>query len=432
VYPDREIVLKKSGNDWHMVKPLDAVADSVAAKGLVTAIANAEITKELTEAAADLAPYGLDKPTVTVTLRQGDAALPAISVGKSTPVGFNAYAKKADDAKIYLTSGSLKTALDKQTKDLRDKSILSFSDADVHKIQIQGEGKDILLSEKDNKWFIEKPATYDADGATIRNLLSTLRSMRAVDFPSDAPTDLAQYGLDAPRLKVTLGVGTDGTEKTLAIGKDNDQKQIYVQRGGQPTVFAVNDFVFRDLNKSVEDLRDKTVLAFDRDKLSAIQVVGKEGKTRLVRGDDKKWKVEGSDAKPLEPAINQYVSDLAELKGYEIATDHADNLADYGLDQPKVAITLYGDGQQEIGTVLLGERAATEGKTEHTAMKAGGTTVFLVRDYLTTRLNKKPDGFVEKVVTPGAPSAAADEEEADLGEDVEEEDVETIEIPVEQ
>jgi uncharacterized protein DUF4340 len=408
VYPDREVLLKKSGNDWRMIKPVDALADAVAVKGVINAVAQAEISKELAEPSSDLAQYGLDKPTVTVTLRKGETALPTISIGKNTPVGSNAYVKKSDDKKVYLTSGAFRTTMDKQVKDLRDKTILSFSDADVHKIEIQGDGKDIVLSEKDNAWSIEKPTAYAADGGTVRNLLSTLRSLRAVDFPSEDATDLAAYGLDKPRLKVTLTLGNDATEKALAVGKENDQKQVYVQRGGQPAVFAVNEWVFRDLDKNVGDLRDKTVLAFDRDKVNGVQIAAKDGKVKLVRGDDKKWSVADVEGKAVESTINQYLTDLHDLKGTDVAADQPASLTEFGLDQPLVVITLFGDGQQEIGTVLLGEHKSADGKTEYTAMKAGGTTVFQVRDYTVTRLNKKADAFIEKAVTPGvAPAAPA-------------------------
>src|SRR5262245_60679101 len=49
VYPDREIALKKSGDDWRLTKPIEAAADSVTVKNLVSAIAEAEIKKELTD-----------------------------------------------------------------------------------------------------------------------------------------------------------------------------------------------------------------------------------------------------------------------------------------------------------------------------------------------------------------------------------------------
>src|SRR5713101_10097759 len=83
VYADREIDLKKSGEDWHLTKPIDVAADSVAVKNLVSAITECEVKKELTDTTADLAQYGLDKPLVTVKVKLKDTALPAITVGKN-------------------------------------------------------------------------------------------------------------------------------------------------------------------------------------------------------------------------------------------------------------------------------------------------------------------------------------------------------------
>src|SRR5262245_255734 len=60
-YADNEIALKKSGEDWRITKPLDVAADSTTVKNLVTAIAECEVKKTLTETSPDLAQYGLDK-----------------------------------------------------------------------------------------------------------------------------------------------------------------------------------------------------------------------------------------------------------------------------------------------------------------------------------------------------------------------------------
>jgi hypothetical protein len=401
VYPDREIEVKKVGTGWRMTKPVEAAADSAAVKNVISAIAQAQTTKELKDAAA-LAEYGLDKPMVTAKVMVGDTPLPAILVGKTTPVGANTYVKKADSNQVVLTSSSLRSSLDKQAKDLRDKSIVSFEDAEVRKVAIEGEGKNIVLAQKDNQWRVEEPAAYAADSVAIRNFLSTLRSLRAVDFPAEQAADAAQYGLDKPRLKIVLTVA-DGAEKTVLLGKEAADKQIYVQRGGQPTIYTVNDWVLRDLDKNVGDFRDKTLLAFDRDKVGAVQVATKDGTVKLVR-DGKQWHVEGAEGKPAEKAIEQYLGDLHALKGSEIAADQPADLAAFGLEQPAAAISVYGDDQKEIGTVLLGQRQTSDGKTEHTAMKAGGTTVFVVREYQVSQLDKKPDAFVEKPAPTGAPA----------------------------
>jgi hypothetical protein len=402
-YGDHTIVLKKAGNDWRITAPLDVPADDTAAKNLASAIAECEVKRDIKDASSDLSQYGLDKPFVTVTVKLGDKDLPAFLVGKNTPVGFSTYVQRADDKKIQLTSSAFRSGMDKKVKDLRDKSIIDFVDSDVQRLELSDAGKQLVLVQKDDKWSIEQPAAYAADGSTVRSFLSTLRSMRATDFPDDQPTDIATYGLDSPQLTVTLHLGKDNAEKSIRIGKENDKKEIYLQRGGQPTVYTVRDWVLRDLKKTPADFRDKTVIAFDRDKVSAVELTRKDGShAKLVHGADKQWQVEGAQGKAAETTIAQYLTDLHDLKGYEIAADQPADLAPFGLDQPLLTVSVLGEGNTAVGTALLGTHDK-DGKKEYTAMLQGGPTVFLVRDYLFTRLDKQPQDFIEK---PPAPTAA--------------------------
>ena len=42
-YGDRKIVLKKTGDDWRLTKPIDAPADATTVKNLISAIADCEV-----------------------------------------------------------------------------------------------------------------------------------------------------------------------------------------------------------------------------------------------------------------------------------------------------------------------------------------------------------------------------------------------------
>jgi len=426
VYSDHEIVLKKSGEDWRLAKPLDAAADSTTVKNLINAIAEAEVKKTF-DNASDLTQYGLDQPFAKVTVTLKDKELPTILIGKSTPVGYSAYAKKADEPKVLLTTSAFRSGMDKKVKDLRDKTILNFADKDVQRIELHGEGKDLALVQKDDHWTIERPGPYVADAATMRSFLSTLRSLRAVDFPSDQPTDLSTYGLDNPRLKVSLYLGKDNAEKDLLVGKDTTDKQIYVQGSGQPTVYTVSDWVMRDLNKNLNDFRDKTLLAFDRDKVTAVEVARKDGgHFKLVRADEKQWRVEGAgDGKPEQAAISQYIGDLHDLAGYEIAADQPGDLAQFGLDHPSLTLTVIGAEDKPVGTVLLASRQTDASKKDYTAMTQGGQTVLLIRDYQYTRLDKQPQDFIEKpkaTAAPGTPNAQVSGTDEEAGDEAAEEE----------
>jgi len=432
-YSDREIALKKVDGQWRLERPLQADADETAVKNLLRTIAECEVKKTVEEESSDLSKFGLDNPATRVRVALKDRELPEIRVGKTTPVGYSAYIQRADEKKVLLTTGGFRTAVDKQVKDLRDKTVLQIAEeSDVNKIRLEGEGRVVALEKKDGQWRLVEPIEAPADAATVRSFLATLRSLRAVDFPDDNPADLARYGIDSPRRVVTVWQGKENDQRQLLLGKENEQKQLFVKAGNRPNVYAVSDWVYRDLDKSPTDFRDKTVLAFEKDKARSIEVRRSDGSSfKLVRTDGDQWTVENPPGKVAQTRVNYFVTDLHDLKGYDIAAEGSLDWKSLGLDPPALAITVRGEGDAEIGTAWIGQRER-EGRKEYTAAKANGSVAFLVRDYLYTRLDKRVQDFVEQPTpTPvpmqtGVPGEKGDEKDGDAEdeEDLAEEEIE--------
>ncbi len=418
-YPDREIEMKKDDKGWRVVKPVDAPADENAVKAVVSTLVDAEVQKSLDQLPSDLAPFGLDKPTVTARLTLKDGSQPPpVAVGKNTAIGGKMYVRKGDEPKLYLTTSSIGFGLKKEVKDLREKQILTFKDEDVTRVDIKPEGAEpVSLARKDKDSWTVDPGDHPADGTEVRSYLSSLRATRAVDFPDDAAADLGKYGLAAPRLVVTVTTGKDGAgAQTLLLGGETTQgtqKQIYAMRADQPTVYGLGDWSLRTLTKSAGQFRDKTVLGFDPARVGRAVLERKEGGSVTMARDAGAWKVEGAgDKKPKETVISSYLEDLRELRGTDVAAEPAKDLKPYGLDAPDLRVTLTDKDGQPIGTVLA---AKHDGK--YYVMRGGADAVFEARDYMYTRLDKREKDFVEE---PGATTttiapAAPEGEPEDLG-----------------
>lgn len=413
-YADRKIELKKSDGKWRLVAPLEADADETSVDNLVKAIAECEIKRKLEDVPADLTPYGFGDGGISVRVTLTSGELPEIRVGKTTPVGYSTYVKRADKPEILLAGSAFRSGMDKQVKDLRDKKILAFDDSRAEKIALVGPERDVLLEKSDGRWKLERPGPHDADASTVQAFLKSLLGLRATDFPSESPENLAEYGLDAPRL--TLRVFLAGDEKPIEVlvGKDKeDNKDVYLKVAERPTVYTVGSWGYRDLDKGANDFRDKTVLAFANDEVGSIELRHGDGETfALKRGEDGAWKVEGESATPVAATVDRFVGDLVALKGYEIAADAPGDLGAYGLASPLLTITVRDKQAKEIGTALFGAYEADSAK-QYAAMRAGQQTVLRVRDYTFNQLNKKKADFLPKP-TP-TPTSAADPTAASAG-----------------
>ena len=408
-YPDRAVRLKKdAAGKWQITQPLEVEADDSTVNNLVSAIADAEIKRTLDETPQDVSVYGLNAPVVKlqVTLKDGKT-LPLVAIGKDTPVGFSVYVQKEGDPKILLTPQAFRIGMQKEIKDLRDRTIITFNDDEVKKVEIHDQDRDIVLSKADAGWTLERPLGVKADETEVRTFLSALRSLRAQDFVEQPNQDPKELGLAPPQLTVSVAVGADNAQKTVLIGgeKQGDQggKQRYVKRGEKDSLFLVGDWVLRDLGKAANDFRDKTVARFASEQAAKVEVKRQDGEGfTLTRGAEKKWAIDKTPEGTLKEAtLGQFVTDLHELRGFEIAADNPGDLSAYGLQEPVVTIAVYDDKGTKLASFLAGQKAEGESKKSF-ALAEGGTTVVALRDYVFDRLNKKPADFWEK---PGEKSA---------------------------
>lgn len=404
-FPDRELELKKVDAGWRVTRPVDAPADDTTVKGILNALTDAEVQKAIDEVPADLAPFGLTAPEPAITLTVSNGSAPSLAVGAATKIGGKAYIRRGDEPKILLTAASIRLALNKQAKDLRDKQLLTFKDEDVTAITIsRPDGSTVTLSKKDQDAWTIQPGGFVADINEVRSFLSALRGARAIDFPDDAPTDLAKYGLDHPRLKVTV-TAAGGQPTTLLLGADHTdgaQKQNFAQRDGTPTVVTVGDFTLRSLDKTPNALRDKTLLGFDPTRVGKITLTRKDGSaTSFTRGADKAWTVDGhTAAQSKTTTVERFLDDTHDLQGSDVAAEPATDLAALGLDAPDFTIALIDTDAHPMGTIRLSKKDA-----KYYALRDGTQTAFELRDYMFTRLDKQPKDFINDGSKPAAAPA---------------------------
>src|SRR5271166_1238382 len=170
-YSDRDIVLERDKDKpWRLVKPIGADADQMQANNLARAIADAVQVRTVDEKPADLGPFGLKPPAATVTVTTFDKkTLPALEVGKSTPIGFNAYARLASGPAVLLTEGAFAAGMNKTVDQLRLRDLMAFKLDDVQKLIIaRDNGPTVEIDRAGDNWKIVKPAPYAADDMAVR------------------------------------------------------------------------------------------------------------------------------------------------------------------------------------------------------------------------------------------------------------------------
>ncbi len=423
-YPTRELVLeRKPGQPWILTKPIGAVADQTAAGNLARAIAECQITKTVEEKADSLTPFGLDKPQVTVIVTDSKGkTLPGLEVGKVTPVGFSAYLKYTDKPDIMLTASAFPSGMNKTVDQMRDRELMSFKMDDVEKLLItHDDGSQIEVDRDGDKWKIVKPANYEADPTQVRQILTTLGDSKVADFITDAPTNAAQYGLEKPHLVATVDLNKGGAQESLLFGfkqKEQGKDGIYVRRGERAPIYTIAPWVMSGVDKSILNLRDKTVLKFEPDKVETITIaLADKAHYSIKRTGGGKWDViaDGKTSPADVAIVERFMDQIQDLKGNSIIMDPIKSPEMFGMDKPALTVTLQDKDGKQIGELKLSkidvkkapapgsETGSTGTQSEYYATSSASGALFSTDDFLFSQLNKTADEFrAKEIATPAA------------------------------
>lgn len=362
--PGRDLVIERDGPSlWRIVKPVQTAADNGVADGLANAIAGLEVVDTVEENPSDLANYGLANPFATVIVTTKDKrVLPGIMVGSDTPVGNNTYIKTTDKPAVMLTSAGFTVVAGRTLKDLRSRVLVGLTAEQMNRVAVtHADGSVIEIVRKGDGWMLTKPREYPADKAAVQQLLDVIAGARVAEFIEDNPVDLDKFGLAKPALEFEVNGGKDNAKESILIGfkqAEAGKNAVYARVGeGDQPICTVADYIVKAFDKSFDDLRDKTVLAFDEANVARITLIGGPVSILLERAAGDKWNViaEGKTA-PARPEVAASMLDqLHELKGTKIVENPMTDPKPFGMVQPTLTATLADQSGKEIGSIYVSE-----------------------------------------------------------------------------
>jgi hypothetical protein len=104
---------------------------------------------------------------------------------------------------------------------------------------------------------------------------------------SETPDNLAKYGLASPGISFTV-TDAKGKTATLLLGKKEGDE--YLARDtSRPTIFRINQDVYKKLTESFTDLRDKKLVRFDPATITHAEIHNASGTILVTRKDETNW-----------------------------------------------------------------------------------------------------------------------------------------------
>jgi Domain of unknown function (DUF4340) len=278
-------------------------------------------------------------------------------------------------------------------------NIVNFDRDKIDGIVILNGDEKIELRRRDNRWRLETPIKDQADSSLIDNLLSDLGNWQKEGTISAKEIDadkskLAEYGLNRPKLRLKLL----GQDKPAAIlfGKDAAlEGKMYVRFENSKETYLAGQSIKKDIDKKPEEFRDRKLTDLTTAQVSRVILKTPTGEMELQKKDDR-WEI----LKPLRaPGDDQKIGDLiAQVTASRIqqfvADDHGD-LRPYGLAEPRGAITLFMQDDQQ-GQLLQIGGVPEKQKDQIYVRFAPRGFVYTLPKKIEEVLNTKPDDLRDR------------------------------------
>src|SRR3954471_341276 len=222
----------------------------------------------------------------------------------------------------------------------------------LEQVTVKSAGGDrTTLQKQGSGWQMTQPSPLAADEAEVSGISSNLASLEVQRVVDEQPTDFKQYGLDPPRIEVAFKAA-GGKQGTLQLGdKTPTGSDLYARLPDKPRVFLVSSYLETTFNKSAFDLRDKTILKIDRDKIDRLDVESPDRTLSFAKkGAD--WRITApADARADFSAIEAILGRLNSTPMKAIVkpdVSDAKDLKEYGLDKPAATVRV-GAGSSQAG-----------------------------------------------------------------------------------
>jgi len=270
--------------------------------------------------------------------------------------------------------------------------LLAFDADSVEGLTLEtGEGL-VEITRGEEGWRIAQPYALEADDAAVDSLVRQLGSAQQERMVVEDAEDLAPFGLDPPPVRVAL-ILADGETLSLQVGGGTPVGyNVYVMRGDERAVYLTPAALKDNLDKSLFDLRDKQILAFEDSEVEGIDIVAgtyevslrREAESTEGAADD--WRITApsaarADADAVSNALRRLRTGRATAFVAEQPSE--EEIEAFGLAEPLSSFTVWtaGDASQTIDIgVESGEPSGVF------ARRRGSDPVFIVPESLVDAL----------------------------------------------
>ncbi|MDP9171780.1 MAG: DUF4340 domain-containing protein [Acidobacteriota bacterium] len=194
--------------------------------------------------------------------------------------------------------------------------ILTVAEDQIEGIRLaKAAAEPIVLKKLAGTWVIAEPKQLTADQDVVKQLTGSVAALSADRLIDEHPGSLSEFGLGLPAEEVDITLKSGAVTKVLLGGDTPSGTDTYTKLEGKAAVYTIASSTKSNFDKSVNDLRDKRLLPFNQDKVTAISVTSKGPAFEFGRNAQGEWQI--TRPRPLRAdsiQVDDFVRKLKEAK----------------------------------------------------------------------------------------------------------------------
>lgn len=251
------------------------------------------------------------------------------------------------------------------------KRLFPFEPKDVAEFQIIKGAENIILRKDGDNWFLENPLRASADKEAVQKLLDAVINAKfdATLFETRSEEKLKEMGISGkdnmsvvfkfssgPQLNLSPAQALRGW--TIIFGDRNPTMNLgFAILKDDPRIFRLTADIRAQADKTVYELRDKTILAFEPLKIKGLEIKWLDSKIITIdHPAEGKWhitKPKNAVASAMKMTGLLYKIKNAKIKAF--IDESPGDLAGYGLSMPMLKFSIVDEKGKQMELIIGGK-----------------------------------------------------------------------------
>ncbi|MFH1537329.1 MAG: DUF4340 domain-containing protein [bacterium] len=230
--------------------------------------------------------------------------------------------------------------------------VLSIEKEQIRRLEWRYAGENVICSRSDKLWQIDEPEGIRPDQEKLDAVLDDIEGFEATR-ELGGKLNPADFGLDEPEFRLEIGLDRGESIAILAGDESPTEGKTYIALENTKRVLLTDTWRVNQIKKEADDLRDKSVVKFDRDKVKAVTAESGGEAARCRKNKKGEWKLDGRK-KSCDSEASAIMSTLKYADALEfVAPDDAD---DRMGPEEKISVLKLELVGNKYRTIALGER----------------------------------------------------------------------------